>query len=1213
MVERYGVSAGPRPTLSGRGVALDSEFRKIIVDAYGAEGALDQLFQMLEALPVAVELEDRQLRISYANAARRATGRKSAKGLEQTPDRQAGQDRAPSQYSAAPAMPAIWADRNGADGGTSERLPDVDGPNGAEFRRLRSENEIFRSLVENLPASVYVRDENLRLVYANPGWSELTGIAVEDGVGRTDAETFGEDGVDFDRSSREVLDTMGEQKFEEIRTDADGLNHYQVARKKAFRASDGTLYVIGSTTDVTELRKRQEELQNLRAQADHSALLLEEATSAMAQGLIVYGPETIEFVTPKVSELVEVPPALLKPGAPVRDYLGFLHERGDFGSGEDARIRHDRILGQIENGQSRSSERTTPSGRILLIEGEPREGGGAVVTISDVTADRAREVDLETARRQFEHSNDIMSATLESLDVAVAVFAPEERLLQYNSAYARLFGDNAERLQLGMEVRDVVRLMVTGSFYAFSDDEIEATVDRFVAKTDEVLNSQNQSQISFDGVEWFVMSTRKTASGHLIIARQDVTELMRAKQDAESADRAKSEFLANMSHEIRTPMNGVMGMAELLAKTELDERQKTFVDIIVKSGAALLTIINDILDFSKIDAGQLELDPAPFRLAEAVEDVAALVASKVAEKDLELAVRIDPDLPDMFVGDVGRIRQIVTNLIGNAVKFTEAGHVLVEVTGKPSTQEEEAADASPDLSPGGSMALTFRVADTGIGIPADKQDALFAKFSQVDGSATRRHEGTGLGLAISKSLVELMGGEIGFESTEGEGSTFFFTVNLPLHGGASRPRHVETGDVGGARVLIVDDNAVNRQILTEQMAAWRLDAAAACSGAEALAVMRAAADKGLAIDLVVLDYHMPEMNGGQLLELMREGGAGPAAADIPVIMLTSVDQTEEGRSFASLGIAAHLTKPARSAVLRQTVMSVLAQARTQGGDSAAAKAVEALRSIGAAGETSPQAEVEAPVHETLADVFEAERAPSETVGTLSEAQASDDAVPEMSQPEMPRSEFNSPEPAFEPDAAVQTNEPAEASMDESTDIHEPVAYAIEDTDPVASAPKSPSTQDSDSVSPEAPGPDAASHANDDQSVDILIAEDNEVNRIVFSQILAGTDWRWKVAHDGLEAVELYRRHRPALVLMDVSMPGMNGLEATGEIRSIEQAEGAPRTPIIGVTAHALKGDRERCLDAGMDDYLTKPVSPNGLTEKVERWLGGDPTRIGASA
>ena len=266
-----------------------------------------------------------------------------------------------------------------------------------------------------------------------------------------------------------------------------------------------------------------------------------------------------------------------------------------------------------------------------------------------------------------------------------------------------------------------------------------------------------------------------------------------------------------MSHEIRTPMNGVLGMAELLARTELTPRQKTFTDVIIKSGNALLTIINDILDFSKINAGQLMLEPAPFRLAEAVEDVATLVAARVAEKNLELIVRVDPRLPAFVVGDVGRFRQIVTNMVGNAVKFTEKGHVLIDVSGESSE---------------GIVQLKVSVEDTGIGIPADKLSNVFEKFAQVDGSSTRRHEGTGLGLAIAARLVDLMGGTIGLESEVGRGSIFWFTAPMPAHA-ANEPEAIVPVDVTGARVLVIDDNPVNREILLEQLRSWGFDCAAA--------------------------------------------------------------------------------------------------------------------------------------------------------------------------------------------------------------------------------------------------------------------------------------------------------------------------------------------------------------------------------------------------
>ncbi len=545
---------------------------------------------------------------------------------------------------------------------------------------------------------------------------------------------------------------------------------------------------------------------------------------------------------------------------------------------------------------------------------------------------------------------------------------------------------------------------------------------------------------------------------------------------AEAADRAKSEFLANMSHEIRTPMNGVLGMAELLAKTELTPRQKTFTDVIVKSGNALLTIINDILDFSKINAGQLTLDPAPFRLAEAVEDVATLVSARVAEKNLELIVRVDPRLPPFVVGDAGRFRQIITNLLGNAVKFTEKGHVLVDVGG-------EIVD--------GVAHLKVRVEDTGIGIPADKLQSVFEKFAQVDASSTRRHEGTGLGLAIGARLIDLMGGKIGVESEIGRGSVFWFTAPLPVHE-AQDGDEIVPGDVTGARVLVIDDNPVNRDILLEQLRSWGFDCAAAESGAIGLAFLDRAFQLGASVDCVILDYQMPGMNGADVAKAIA---ADSRLSSIPVVLLTSVDQVDFGRMVLEYGIAAHLTKPARSAVLFGTVISTIQKARSQ-----SVRPAQFVR--------------EAP-----------------------------------------------------PVAAPRPQQPAFTVIRGSV---------------------------------EPPAQDGADHSG--RPVDILIAEDNEVNQLVFGQILNGLGLNYRIAGNGRTAVEMYRTLRPRLILMDVSMPEMNGYEATRAIRAGE-AETGGRIPIIGVTAHALKGDRDKCIEAGMDDYLSKPISPDRLGAKIGNWLG----------
>ena len=383
-------------------------------------------------------------------------------------------------------------------------------------------------------------------------------------------------------------------------------------------------------------------------------------------------------------------------------------------------------------------------------------------------------------------------------------------------------------------------------------------------------------------------------------------ELETANETAQQADRAKSEFLANMSHEIRTPMNGVMGMAELLVKTDLNDKQRGFAEIILRSGNSLLTIINDILDFSKIDAGQMELDPAPFHLRSAIDDAATLVSTKVAEKDLELIVRVDPGLPNQYVGDVGRLRQVIINILGNAIKFTEQGHVLLNVDG---SIEDNVAE------------LNFSIEDTGIGISEEKQRMIFDKFRQADESATRKHQGTGLGLAISSSLVSLMGGEISVKSNLGEGSTFAFSVSLPVVEEAEPVASIST-DIAGSKVLVVDDNAINRSILTENLASWSLDAASVESGEQALVFLEKASEGGLKIDCLILDYHMPEMNGAEVARAIRNSAKN---SDLPIVMLTSVDQMEDGTNFSSLGIDGHLVKPARSAALREILSEVLAK------------------------------------------------------------------------------------------------------------------------------------------------------------------------------------------------------------------------------------------------------------------------------------------------
>jgi two-component system, sensor histidine kinase and response regulator len=542
-----------------------------------------------------------------------------------------------------------------------------------------------------------------------------------------------------------------------------------------------------------------------------------------------------------------------------------------------------------------------------------------------------------------------------------------------------------------------------------------------------------------------------------------------AVEQARADVQAKSQFLASMSHEIRTPMNGILGMAHLLMSGDLDPKQKKRAQTLRDSAEGLLVVLNDILDFSKLEAGKLELAVADFDLRRVLENVADLMAVKAQEKGIELTCFIEPEVSTRLCGDQNRLRQVLINLIGNAVKFTSHGEVTIRVC--PGAKEETGT-------------TRFEVTDTGIGIPQDKHHLLFGRFSQADASISRQYGGTGLGLSIVRELVEKMRGQTGFESKLGKGSTFWFTAGLPVQPSVQRPRPLS---LAGKRVLIVDGNAASRLVITELLTYWRCDSEEARNAEAALGWLKN--EMRRPVDAIVIDLELKDAEGGQLNgeKLGKAIRSDARYADTPIVFLIPLSQTIPADRFAFLGLVGWVTKPVKQGELGSCLASALG---------------------------------------------------------------------------MP------------PISAPVAGEPGDA-----------VPHRF--------------------------------HAEKKAQCRILVVEDNAVNREVAIGILGLLGYAADIVADGRSALSALQKTAYTLVLTDCQMPEMDGYELSRRIRDPRNNVLNPQIPIIAVTAHSLAGDREQCLEAGMDDYISKPLRPELLDKALTRWIGSraespavaDPIRV----
>ena len=925
-------------------------------------------------------------------------------------------------------------DAGGVVVGTTGTLTDVTSRREA-LQQLQDQLQFFRAVIEVIPIPINLKDTSCRYVQYNKAFAEFHGIDRDIWIGKTVFDLLSVDeAIVHDSMDRLLLEHPGEKNYERRLVTHRGDTRDAILRKATLVRADGSVAgVVGTIVDITESKAQQSVIAEAEARLRH---ITNTVPGVLFQWEVGHGRIRYRFISDRVQEIRGLDRDALFADATVATRQIVEEDRARVWQG---------VMDAAEKQVAWSDEFQVvmPDGSLRWIrsqinpELELSDSGDTVFTgiWQDVT--RLKEADA----RVREVTDNIPVAVFQYVRLVSGV----ARFPFLSRGFERICGVASEKVMADAD--EFLRLVSPDDQQSLFDSMIASeeygapwSLDFRVrhAKTGAIIwmHSEAHPQRRPDGsMLW---------SGYFA----DVTEAKRAsedlrvaKEEAESANRTKSEFLANMSHEIRTPMNGIIGMTDLVLDSELDDEQREYLQIVKSSSESLLTVLNDILDFSKIEAGKLLIENIPFNLWSTVGDALRAMSLETHERRLELVCDIASSVPVKVVGDPGRLRQILVNLVGNAVKFTEKGEIVVRAVCERCSETN--------------ACIHFSVADSGIGIQPDKLHAIFDAFSQEDSSITRRYGGTGLGLAISRGLVEALGGRLWAESVVGRGSTFHFTVCLGLDGCSSCVQREPT-DISGARILIVDDHALSRQVIVRRLADAGAQVSEVESGEHALCRVREC-EEGKRFDFVVLDSLMPGMEGFATAERIL---AMPGWNDVRLVMLSAGGVRGDGQRCRAIGFAAYLPKP----IVGNELVLVLARLL-------------------------------------------------------------DDRTRQEPRLLMTR-------------------------------------HVLQDADTLP--------------------------------LSVLLVDDHEINQRFVSTLLERWGHEVTLAGNGAEAISAIAGKRFDVVLMDMMMPVMNGLETTRLIRARERQDGLRRLPIVAMTANAMGGDREICLQAGMDEYIAKPVRRHEL-------------------